>query len=265
MRSYLAGAKSRVETEHRGVLSASFSFGGYKMVIPFWGITGHFSAWLDGFYLVSAAGLWNRKRGKFVRRSYPDTRKRMFLDSGGFSFFRKFAAYPFTPDDYLALVRHYQPLVYASLDYPCEPDTAGSWTNEERIEATLDHLAYLKRADVAGLLPVVQGYTTSERLFCMDEMLKRGLWAGYVGVGSLCALRSVKQIAETVGVLADNAPDGTHFHLFGVKLDYFQKYEPPSCVLSADTAAWSFGRGSERKHIHVIIRNQALNLSDVLV
>lgn len=235
-----------------------------KQIIPFWGISGHFPGWFPArdFYLVSAAGLWWPSRGKFVKRSYPDARTRMFLDSGGFSFFSKWGEYPFKPDDYLRLVEHpyygYQPLLWASLDYPCEPETHrphGLMSNLERIEATLDHLAWFaKHSTWPGLVPVVQGYTIEERLYCLEEMVRRGLAGRFMAIGSLCACKSQHEIDKIITALGSLAATILSYpvawHLFGVKLSYLslQGANGIPFVFSFDTAAWELGDTNEPRN-----------------
>jgi hypothetical protein len=236
----------------------------YSRIVPFWGISGHFPGWFPprDFFLVSAASLWWPSRGKFVRRKYPDARTRMFLDSGGFTFFSKWAKYPFAPDDYLRLVEHpyygYQPLLWASLDYPCEPQTRrrhGLMSNADRIEATLDHLAWFtEHATWPGMVPVVQGYTIPERLYCLEEMARRGLGARLMAIGSLCALKSQRTIDDVVTTLgaaaAELFPFRVQFHLFGVKLSYLnlQGARGLGHVFSLDTAAWELGDTGETRN-----------------
>ena len=230
--------------------------------IPFWGICGHYPRWFPKreFYLVSAAGLWWDCRGKVVRRRYPSPRTRMFLDGGGFTFFSKQGDYPFSPDEYLKLVEHpyygYRPLLWAALDYPCEPEIVrSSQSNLDRIEATLDHLSYLKRyATHEGMVPVVQGYTLDERFHCLDRMASAGLTSSFMAIGSLCALPDVKKIDEIVTAIGDyaekNLSHPVAWHLFGVKTSYFKLTNSTGWpyVFSFDTAAWELGNAGETKN-----------------
>lgn len=224
--------------------------------VALWGITGHFPAWFPKreMYLVSAAALWSAERGKFIRRRYPDPSRRMFLDSGGFSFFARNGDYPFTRQQYLDLVDHYKPLLWASLDYPCEPGVHRSHSsNKDRIERTLDHLEWFTHQSRWGLLPVVQGYTLDERLDCLRQMARRQLATPYMAIGSLCILRNVQQIHAIVSDLTtaarDLLPFAVHWHLLGVKLDYIRRHhDETSQVWSFDTAAWGIGLQSETRN-----------------
>jgi hypothetical protein len=185
----------------------------------------------------------------------------MFLDSGGFSFFSRWGDYPFSPDEYLRLVEHpyygYQPLAWASLDYPCEEDTRrrlGLMSNLERIEATLDYLAWFtEHATWAGMVPVVQGYTIDERLYCLEEMARRGLAKPFMAIGSLCALKSQREIDAVVNALGSTATTILSYpvawHLFGVKLSYLSlgRANGIPFVFSFDTAAWELGETGERR------------------
>ena len=238
---------------------------GWGQPTPFWGVNGHFPGYVPrkDFYLVSAASLWSRQRGKFIKRSYPDARTRMFLDSGGFSFFSRQGDYPFSPSDYLRLVEHpyygYQPLLWAGLDYPCEAgvergNCLGLENNQERMEATLEHLEYLTRVHRwPGLVPVIQGYSIEERLWCLEEMALRGLGARLMAIGSLCCIKSERLIDNIVTVLGLAAREMFHFpvlfHLFGVKLGYLSGHRQGlGFVFSFDTAAWELGQRGETRN-----------------
>jgi hypothetical protein len=221
------------------------------------GFSGHFPDWVptDDFYLISAASLWSEERGTFIRRSYPRPRVRMFLDSGGFTFFSRWGDYPFSRDEYMGLVEHYDPLLWASLDYPCEPGVCRSHnqTNYDRIERTLDNLAYFSTRQKWGMIPVVQGYTLDERRYCVREMLRRGLAREYMALGSLCILRSPREIDNIIWQLSLECETGglsPKWHLLGVKLDYFKLKNALGMpwVWSFDTAAWSIGLSNESRN-----------------
>jgi hypothetical protein len=224
--------------------------------IALWGITGHYPGWFPKLemYLVSAAALWSAERGKFIRRRYPDAPRRMFLDSGGFSFFARNGDYPFTRQQYVDLVDHYQPLLWASLDYPCEPSVHRSHkSNRDRIKATLNHLEWFTQQHRWGLMPVVQGYTPTERVACLTEMARRQLATPYMAIGSLCIIRNVQQIHANVSALTaaarDLLPFPVHWHLLGVKLDYIRRHHnEASGVWSFDTAAWGIGLQGETRN-----------------
>jgi len=223
--------------------------GQHNLIFPFWGVTGYFPAWFPTTdrYMVSAAALWSDQRGKFVRRSYPEPGKRMFLDCGGYKFFMMSGQYPYRPDHYIALARHYNPLAVASMDYPCEPEivrSAGLFSNADRIAATLDFLAYLSKANLPGLVPVIQGYTIDERVYCLEAIIKRGLTRRLMAIGSLCVVESVSQIERIIAALTEVWPVGK-FHLFGVKSSYFENRQTAhETVFSFDTSAWRFAPGS---------------------
>jgi hypothetical protein len=222
------------------------------MTTPFWGHSRYVPAWATGHYLISAASLWRNEQQTWRRPRLPEPSGRMFLDSGGYSFFARWGDYPFSPDQYLDLVqgtdRPLRPLIWASLDYPCEPETerGALASNADRIEATVDKLSYLhQRAAWPGLMPVVQGYSLTERLFCLEQMSQRGLTRPYMAIGSLCAMRNTGAIVDIVRGLDEAAPaicgHPVEWHLFGVKIGYF--YHPRHIrPRSFDTAAWGMPR-----------------------
>ena len=211
----------------------------------FWGVDKHFPKFLENeYFLVSAATLWSSERGKFIRRSYNG--KRMFLDGGGFSLFSKYGDYPFTREEFLALERHYKPLAWVPMDYPCEPHTKrqeGLFTNLDRIEATLENLKWFSRFDDGGLIPVVQGYSLEERLYCLDRIMSMSLQKRLMAIGSLCALPNGGAIDEIVTAIGKAAHGrGIMFHLFGVTLNFLKREVINSWPywLSVDTSAWQY-------------------------
>jgi hypothetical protein len=104
------------------------------------------------------------------------------------------------------------------------------------------------------MVPVVQGYTIPERLYCLEEMARRGLGARLMAIGSLCALKSQRTIYDVVTTLgaaaAELFPFRVQFHLFGVKLSYLnlQGARGLGHVFSLDTAAWELGDTGETRN-----------------
>jgi len=86
-----------------------------------------------------------------------------------------------------------------------------------------------------------------------------------MGIGSLCARKSVQEIREIVEAVQAELP-GTWFHLFGVKLSFFkaQVREPLRCI-SADTAAWGgrFGRDILRFNAVMARQGWTQNMTEV--
>jgi hypothetical protein len=161
--------------------------------------------------------------------------------------------YPFTPDEYLDLVSHYHPDLAACLDYPCEPDIARGCrlqTNTDRIEATIDHTAYLLRWTISTtrFLPVIQGYTIDEYAICIGRMATKGLLRDYMAVGSMCRRWQLPQLQETMSAIyrlvCDAGVTDPKLHWFGLKL---QAIADPVCrpfIYSCDSAAWSIAPGN---------------------
>jgi len=208
--------------------------------------------------MVSAGSLWSSQRGKFIRRNPPE-HTRFFLDSGGFSLLNRYGDFPFSREEYLGLIWHYEPDYAATMDYPCEPDInrkiyLGSGeaskalrTNEERIKATVDNAVWLLEREVPApttIVPVIQGYTAEEYIRCIDMYERRGVFevADYFGIGSMCRRWRTDDIAKLVVKLV-NYVWSTHphvkFHMFGLKLSALRHKAIYDRTHSVDSAAWS--------------------------
>jgi hypothetical protein len=203
--------------------------------------------------MISAGGMWWTARGKFVRRRWRVKRRCLFIDSGGFYFMHRSGDYPFSPDDYNDLIWHYKPAIAACLDYPYEPEIRRDHklrTNKDRILATVDHSRYLFKLvwpSETLLLPVIQGYSLDEYLWCIEEMARVGIPLGRVGIGSMCRRLARFEIRYLVRNILDqlNAclphSERVWTHWFGLKLSALANPALRGVLDSCDTAAWSMG------------------------
>ena len=179
-------------------------------------------------------------------------RASVFMDSGGYVAMNIYGDYPFTPDDYLALCYHYRPTLAAVLDYPCEPDISRGCrllTNRDRIEATVDHTAYLLRwSSQTQFLPVLQGYSLDEYAYSVELLASRGLLRNYMAVGSMCRRWQIAQLGPMMRgiyqLVCEAGITTPKLHWFGLKL---QAIADPACrpfIHSCDSAAWSIAPGN---------------------
>lgn len=210
----------------------------------------NYAPWIQpGTHLMySAAAFWTGDGWR--RERFPKQAGMRWLDSGGYLLLNRYGRYPFSADNLANLVSHLQPDYYASKDYPCEPNIsrgmAGLMTNEERIRATV--LAAVEQAELETLVgsrpqlvPVIQGYTLDEYVFCLDLYREAGLLRPYMAVGSMCRRASSSELERLLPALHDYAKSlGVYWlHLFGLRLSR-QVRAVSAYIWSQDSAAVFF-------------------------
>jgi hypothetical protein len=177
--------------------------------------------------MFSAGGFWDankdewRKKHKF-RRSFG----LKWLDCGGFTMLNQHGDYPFSVVNYANLIARLRPDYYASMDYPCEPEISrrlGLMTNKERIEATVKNAAELAEWEgqlKGSMIPVIQGYSLSEYLHCLELYDRAGLIRQYMAVGSMCRRINNDELAQLIpGIYyAAQSLGCSKLHFFGLKL-----------------------------------------------
>ena len=189
--------------------------------------------------MMSASGLWKGGGRWMKKRVWPW--KRWMLDSGGYNAFMRWADYPWTPDEYLELVRRDAPTFAASMDYCCEPSVTErlGMSIEDRIRATADMAHYLCPRD-GRVFPVIQGWTADD--YELSWRLTEPLKPRMLGLGSLCVRQGEKRIAELCQELSYILPREVWKHGFGIKI-LALRYDPVrEFFQSIDTAAWEFRR-----------------------
>jgi len=198
--------------------------------------------------LVSAGSLWSNERNKFIHRTIPIC-KHFFLDSGGFSLLNKYGEYPFTINEYIKLVLHYNPDHVAIMDYPCEPSINRNRikTNKERIEKTLDNTIKAIRmewmCELTQFVPVIQGYTLDEYKYCIDRMLELDIFQDhdYVAVGTMCRRMGNNELRRLIFGITNyvwSTQPNTKFHFFGLKLTALRDFICAERIYSCDSMAW---------------------------
>jgi len=204
--------------------------------------------------LVSAGSMYAKKLS-LNRGMIPESTKRLFLDSGGYSFFTRWGKYPFSIEEYVIFAQSIQdeyPLTeVAIMDFPCEPNTNRSIlkSNKERIDNTVQNaLSCIDYDPNLPWVPVIQGYTLNEYLYCLDlykdaKMYHDDfhLWA----IGTLCARKKLDGIRSMVVNITDkiNAP----VHTFGMNYRFLKDPQIFFSIYSSDSGAWSYnGRAHEK-------------------
>lgn len=179
--------------------------------------------------MFSAAGYWDKdnliwRPGKPFKRSFG----LKFLDSGGYLMLMRYGYYPFSVVNYANLVARLSPDYYASMDYACEPDLIDAKKTtlmavKDRINATVKNALELAEWEThlpGQMVPVVQGYTLDEYLYCLGLYAQAGLIRDYMAVGSMCRRVSDDELAELIpGIYYAARKYGcSKLHFFGLKL-----------------------------------------------
>jgi len=94
--------------------------------------------------------------------------------------------------------------------------------------------------EIKKCLPVIQGFTIQEYLYCIERYEKNGLIAPYMGVGSVCRRGSTSEIAKILSIIKGELPN-VKLHGFGVKKSVLDLI-PNNLLHSIDTAAYMYGK-----------------------
>jgi len=192
--------------------------------------------------------------------------ERVFIDSGGYSFFRKWGEYPFSLEKYLEfvdIISDLYPLELVAIrDYPCEPDINRQHilTNKERIEKTVSNAVECFQSEGNyPWIPVIQGYTIEEYLYCVDLYKDVGIPLDYIAIGSICSrkgnLHTIRRIIRSIYERTK-----AKIHAFGLSLVYLKDPIIFNLLFSSDSAAWNyFVSKHEEKHQAVIDYKQKLS------
>ncbi len=197
--------------------------------------------------LISAASAWLARRGKFMKWRISPSVEKVFLDSGGFSFFSKKGDYPFTPTQYIQyandMIDQGIPLhLVAILDYPCEPTVHRSdtlATNQQKIQATVSNAVMLMDSDPhLPWIPVLQGYSLREYEYCYDLYNEAGIRADYWAVGSVCTRKKTGGMRNIVVNMKRLLR--AKIHTFGLSIRFLRDPQIWHSIHSSDSRAWGF-------------------------
>ena len=173
--------------------------------------------------------------------------KRLFVDSGGFTLFKKNGEYPFSLHEYCKFVysldEQYPLELVATLDYPCEIDVKRTKykTNKQRIEATVQNAVWCIDYDnTLPWIPVLQGFTYEEYEYCYNLYLERGINMDYLAIGSICS-RKGNHLAIRNLLTKIHALTNTKLHAFGLSLTYLRDPTIANILYSSDSSAWNWG------------------------
>jgi hypothetical protein len=177
--------------------------------------------------MFSAAGFWDNGRREWRRKhKFRSNFGVKWLDCGGFTMLNQYSEYPFSTINLANLIAYLRPDFYVPKDYPCEPQISrslGLMNNHERIEATIKNAAELAEweGQLRGtMIPVIQGYSLEEYLYCLDLYDQAGLIRDYMAVGSMCRRVNDDELGWLIpGIYyAAQRLGCSKLHFFGLKL-----------------------------------------------
>jgi len=189
--------------------------------------------------MVSVNQLWNRKSdfnvGDWV------------LDSGAFTEVARHGGYRSGVEEYYWQICRWSRcgnlLIAVAQDYMCEPfvlERTGL-SVEEHQRLTIDRYdQLLKTNPPVPIMPVLQGYRTSDYLKHLQQYGDRLNLNQWVGVGSVCRRNgNPSQIADLLRTIKLVRPD-LRLHGFGLKILALENPEVRALLYSCDSMAWSF-------------------------
>jgi hypothetical protein len=209
-----------------------------------------FFAGVDFWQLIPHAGdcLMNygtirRKKIKIISPS-----GEMILDSGGFTEIFRFGGYTFSSAEYYNyVVDHPYLFGFATMDYPCELVVLQKtgMTIKQHIILTVE--SNLELMNLEKVIPVIQGYTVDDYLYCCDLMNDYGCQKKLMAIGTMCKRTKVADVIEILSAIRGEFP-GSEFHAFGLKKNFLPKVK--DMIYSSDSIAWFyFQRGGFDKKI----------------
>lgn len=86
---------------------------------------------------------------------------------------------------------------------------------------------------------MIQGWTLDQYIGCVDSMRERGLLTDYLGVGSVCVRKRVREAMGIARALREALPARTRLHYFGLKIEALRQPGFAQLAESIDTGAWA--------------------------
>src|SRR6266545_4094209 len=212
---------------------------------------------MECFYLVVHEPAWLTRlevpllvsHRRLAPRRLPHAILPWALDSSGFTELAMYGRWQTTPAAYAHAVARYAAEIgnlawAAPQDWMCEPAIlarTGRTVAEHQARTVANYLELRALAPTLPFIPVVQGWTISHYLDCVDRYANAGIdLAGLplVGLGSVCRRQHTPTVAAIVRTLASG---GLHLHGFGISTRGWVQ------ILSRDLLIrlrWRVGAGS---------------------
>lgn len=159
------------------------------------------------------------------------------IDSGGFNVLSNgHAEFPWSVEEYDRALSEYGNFEWAAcMDYACEERFDDIMSVRERMERTVRNCIRHYNLDPDyKVLPVLQGRTLEQYLWCYDKYREFGIPTSHVGLGTVCRLSSTKKIVELENALREKTSI-EKIHGFGVKIDAIKN---GARFDSMDSQAW---------------------------
>lgn len=191
------------------------------------------------------------------RRRFTPAAGEWAVDSGGFTELQQYGTWTTTPGEYVTRLRRYTEqagrLVWAApQDWMCEPviinggrvgpvTFAGTHLSvgEHQARTVANYLTLRDLAPDLPIIPVVQGWTTSDYLRCVEAYAAAGVDLAaepLVGVGSVCRRQDTCGAGDILTAL--HSVGVTRLHGFGFKTLGLLAHG--HLLTSADSLAWSY-------------------------
>lgn len=203
----------------------------------------HKPHWLNS----SPFPLFISRRTLVTRKYYPWAICEWSLDSGAFSELAQYGEWRLTPKEYMREIDLYSSEIgmmrwAAPQDMMCEPFMLKKTGLSVKVhqERTVINWIILQTMNRSGhhIIPVLQGWILDDYLRHLDLYQLHGFdltTLPLVGLGSVCRRQGSRVIELIVRKLSEQ---GLALHGFGVKTKGLAKYA--SCLVSSDSAAWSY-------------------------
>ncbi len=202
--------------------------------------------------LISASSCWKKVKGKwqFVVPTILSDPTSIWIDSGGFTCFTKWADYPWSVKEYtdfiISFCQQYPQVEFASvMDLPCEPNirrdigNTKSTTNIQRIHQTIQNTRDCMKYNIpCKWASVIHGYSKYEYSYCASLMHHFGLFTPVTAVGSVCQRKKTKQLKDYILFITKLA--NVKWHTFGMQLSVLKDRQISSLLESSDSGAWKF-------------------------
>lgn len=189
---------------------------------------------------------WSFKQLRRRKKELPKPKGKFLMDSAGFTELSDHGKYSFDIEEYLSCIRRFNPDYFVNMDWMCEP-TIIQKTGKNvwyHINATIENyyqvIQQATEDEIKKCIPVIQGWTIQDYLYCIKQYEKNGLIAPYMGVGSICRRGSTREIAKILSIIKGELPD-IKLHGFGVKKSVIDLL-PNGILYSIDTAAFMFAQ-----------------------
>jgi hypothetical protein len=222
------------------------------------------------FYLGTHEPAWLRRadvplfisRRRFDRLPAGKATCRWAIDSGGFTELSMHGKWVTSPEQYVDDVRaamsRVGPADFVSIqDWMCEPHMitrTGLSVEEHQARSVESYRILSDMAPEIPWMPVVQGWTESDYLVCIELYRRAGVdlrRLPVVGVGSVCR----RQGSDGVGILLAVARLQIRVHAFGFKKTGLPRVKNE--IVSSDSMAWSLAgrRAPDPTHRHQTCAN----------